>query len=166
MIGKTADSLLCPFHSIQFLPLVFLPLWLVHATCLPGIRTAEMKPYTPLSEGVSNSVHILLETSHIKHWRFSWSLFVSDEQTKSVSLKSKTNVSFITTGNFEWRQDSVVSTLISITWIKKLIPFSNSQTLVLFLKFMIPTTKKIVLASLFSFQLKAPKHEYEKIWLS
>ena len=27
MIGKTADSLLCPFHSIQFLPLVFLPLW-------------------------------------------------------------------------------------------------------------------------------------------
>ena len=27
MIGKTADSLHCPFHSIQFTPLVFLPLW-------------------------------------------------------------------------------------------------------------------------------------------
>ena len=26
MIGKTADSLLCPLHSIQFSPLVFLPL--------------------------------------------------------------------------------------------------------------------------------------------
>ena len=26
MIGKTTDSLLCPLHSIQFLPLVFLPL--------------------------------------------------------------------------------------------------------------------------------------------
>ena len=27
MIGKTADSLLCPLHSIQFSTLVFLPLW-------------------------------------------------------------------------------------------------------------------------------------------
>ena len=27
MIGKTADSLFCPFHGIQFSPLVFLPLW-------------------------------------------------------------------------------------------------------------------------------------------
>ena len=29
MIKKTADSLLCPLHSIQFSPLVFLPLWLL-----------------------------------------------------------------------------------------------------------------------------------------
>ena len=28
MIGKTSDSLLCPLHSIQFSPLVFLPLCL------------------------------------------------------------------------------------------------------------------------------------------
>ena len=27
-LSKTANSLLCPFHSIQFSPLVFLPLWL------------------------------------------------------------------------------------------------------------------------------------------
>ena len=27
MIAKTADSLVCPFHSIQFSPLGFLPLW-------------------------------------------------------------------------------------------------------------------------------------------
>ena len=27
MIGNTANSLLCPLHSIQFSPLVFLPLW-------------------------------------------------------------------------------------------------------------------------------------------
>ena len=30
MIGKTADSLLCSLHSIQFSPLVFLPLCLHH----------------------------------------------------------------------------------------------------------------------------------------
>jgi hypothetical protein len=28
MIEKTADSLLCPLHSIQFSPLVFIPQWL------------------------------------------------------------------------------------------------------------------------------------------
>ena len=27
MIEKMADSLLCPLHSIQFSPVVFLPLW-------------------------------------------------------------------------------------------------------------------------------------------
>ena len=31
MIGKTADSLLCPLHSIQFSPLEFLPLRSYHA---------------------------------------------------------------------------------------------------------------------------------------
>ena len=30
MIGKTADSLLCPFHCIQFLPLVFPPLLFIY----------------------------------------------------------------------------------------------------------------------------------------
>ena len=30
MIAKTADSLVCPFHSIQFSPLGFLPLWQAH----------------------------------------------------------------------------------------------------------------------------------------
>ena len=42
---------------------------------------------------------------------------VSDEHTNSVSLKSKTNVSFIGTGNVEWTQDSPVFTLISITLV-------------------------------------------------
>ena len=32
MIGKTADSLLCPLHTIQCLPLVFLPLWFATET--------------------------------------------------------------------------------------------------------------------------------------
>ena len=43
------------------------------------------------------------------------SLIALDEQTKIVSLKSKTNVSFIGTGSVEWRQDLLVFTLISIT---------------------------------------------------
>ena len=43
------------------------------------------------------------------------SLIVLDEQTKIVSLKSKTNVSFIGTGSVEWTQDLLVFTLISIT---------------------------------------------------
>ena len=44
-------------------------------------------------------------------------LSVSDEHTNSVSLKSKTNVSFIGTGSVEWIQDSLVFTLISITLV-------------------------------------------------
>jgi hypothetical protein len=44
-------------------------------------------------------------------------LSVSDEQTNSVSLKSKTNVSFIGTGSVEWMQDSLVFTLISDTLV-------------------------------------------------
>ena len=76
-----------------------------------------MNSNTPFSIGsVSKFVQLLVETSHLKHWRFFLSFSVSDEHTNSVSLKSKTNVSFIGKGSVEWRQDSLVFKLISITW--------------------------------------------------
>ena len=41
MIEKMADSLLCPLHSIQFLPLVFLPLWIEHTRKALSIPTSS-----------------------------------------------------------------------------------------------------------------------------
>ena len=82
MIAKTADSLVCPFQSIKFSPLGFLPLCMKCTKFLPNRAAVFARPLAPPPFIFTIEGSVCTDTEIVGIWWLWWWLFVPNAELK------------------------------------------------------------------------------------